>query len=49
MMAQEITTIQLKPDTRDKLFRRKFRKSYDTFLNELIDLYDQAETKKEVK
>src|SRR6266540_5253175 len=36
----EITTIQLTTETRDRMFRLKFRKTYDEFLRELCDLYD---------
>ncbi|MGQ0797375.1 MAG: DUF7557 family protein [Methanobacteriota archaeon] len=36
----EITTIQLTPDTRDRLYRLKFRQTYDEFLRELCDLYE---------
>jgi len=35
-----ITTIQLHTKTRDRLYKLKFRKSYDKFLNELCDMYD---------
>jgi len=39
---QEImkTSIQIGTDTRDRLYRLKFRKSYDKFLKELCDLYE---------
>lgn len=36
----EITTIQLKAETRDRLYRLKFRKTYDEFLRELCDVYE---------
>lgn len=39
---REITTIQLTPSTRDRLYRLKFRSTYDEFLNELCDLYESA-------
>lgn len=39
---KEITTIQLTPATRDRLYRLKFRQTYDEFLNELCDLYDRS-------
>ncbi len=39
---KEVTTIQLTPDTRDRLYRLKFRKTYDAFLDELCDLYEQS-------
>lgn len=38
----EVTTIQLTPDTRDRLYRLKFRKTYDEFLQELCDLYERS-------
>lgn len=40
---REITTIQLTPDTRDRLYRLKFRATYDEFLNELCDLYEASD------
>ena len=39
---KEITTIQLEPATRDRLYRLKFRSTYNEFLNELCDLYESA-------
>jgi hypothetical protein len=39
---KEITTIQLSPETRDRLYRLKFRSTYDEFLSELCDLYESA-------
>lgn len=39
---KEITTIQLTPVTRDRLYRLKFRSTYDEFLNELCELYESA-------
>jgi len=41
----DLTTIQLTTDTRDRLFRLKFRKTYDAFLQELCDLYEQSRSK----
>ncbi len=38
----EVTTIQLTPATRDRLYRLKFRQTYDEFLNELCDLYERS-------
>ncbi len=38
------TTIQLSPETRDRLYRLKFRRTYDQFLNELCDLYEEQGT-----
>jgi hypothetical protein len=37
------TSIQISPDTRDRLFRLKFRKTYDQFLSELCDMYEEKE------
>lgn len=37
------TSIQITPETRDRLFKLKFRRTYDQFLNELCDLYEGAE------
>jgi hypothetical protein len=39
---KEITTIQLTPATRDRLYRLKFRATYDVFLNDLCDLYERS-------
>lgn len=39
---KEVTTIQLAPETRDRLYRLKFRTTYDEFLNELCDLYERS-------
>lgn len=39
---KEVTTIQLTPKTRDRLYRLKFRNTYDEFLNELCDLYERS-------
>lgn len=35
------TSIQIRPETRDRLYKLKFRKTYDEFLNELCDLYEE--------
>ena len=39
------TSIQVTPLTRDRLYRLKFRKTYDQFLNELSDLYELSQSK----
>ncbi len=39
---KEITTIQLSPETRDRLYRLKFRSTYDEFLNDLCDVYERS-------
>jgi hypothetical protein len=40
----EITTIQVTPDTRDRLYRLKFRRTYDEFLRELCDVYERSQS-----
>ncbi len=40
---KDVTTIQLTPETRDRLYRLKFRATYDAFLNDLCDLYERSE------
>ncbi len=40
---KDLTTIQLTTQTRDRLYRLKFRKTYDVFLEELCDLYERSE------
>lgn len=37
----EKTSIQLTPETRDRLYRLKFRRTYDQFINELCDAYER--------
>ena len=39
---KDLTTIQLTTQTRDRLYRLKFRKTYDEFLIELCDLHDRS-------
>ncbi len=39
---KEVTTIQLSPKTRDRLYRLKFRETYDEFVNDLCDLYERS-------
>ena len=39
------TTIQLTAETRDRLYRLKFRKTYDEFLQELCELYEGSARK----
>ena len=36
------TTIQVSPRVRDRLYRLKFRQTYDEFLDELCDLYEET-------
>jgi len=42
----KVTTIQLEVSTRDRLYRLKFRKTYDEFLRELCDFYEQTHAEK---
>jgi len=41
--AQKLTTIQITPDTRDRLYRLKFRKTYEEFLREVCDRLEREE------
>jgi hypothetical protein len=38
-----ITTIQVNASTRDRLYKLKFRKTYDEYLNFLMDMYERLE------
>ncbi len=38
----KVTTIQVSESTRDRLYRLKFRRTYDEFLRELCDLYERS-------
>jgi len=40
-MVDEKTTIQITPRTRDRLYKLKFRRTYDQFLNELCEMYER--------
>jgi hypothetical protein len=42
-MKIEKTSIQISPETRDRLYKLKFRKTYDRFLSELCDMYEEWE------
>ena len=42
-MSEGKTTIQVNESTRDRLYRLKFRRTYDQFLNEVCDLYEEKE------
>ena len=42
---RDLTTIQLTTHTRDRLYRLKFRMTYDEFLQELCDRYEASESK----
>ena len=38
----QVTTIQVTTDTRDRLYRLKFRRTYDEFLRELCEMYEKS-------
>lgn len=38
----DLTTIQVTMSTRDRLYRLKFRRTYDEFLQDLCDLYEKT-------
>ena len=42
-MSEGKTTIQVTEATRDRLYRLKFRRTYDQFLMELCNLYEAVE------
>ncbi|MGD0057452.1 MAG: hypothetical protein ABSB83_06330 [Methanomassiliicoccales archaeon] len=42
-MKIEKTSIQVSPDTRDRLYKLKFRKTYDQFLSELCEMYEEKD------
>jgi len=39
---KDLTSIQISTGTRDRLYKLKFRKTYDEFLVELCDLYEES-------
>lgn len=41
----DLTTIQVTMGTRDRLYRLKFRKTYDEFLDGLCDLFEAQDRK----
>ena len=43
--AQKLTSIQISPETRDRLYRLKFRKTYEEFLREVCDRLEREEAK----
>ena len=43
--SQQLTTIQITPETRDRLYRLKFRKTYEEFLREVCDRLESEATK----
>jgi hypothetical protein len=40
------TSIQISPELRDRIYRLKFRRTYEQFLAELCDLYEEDERKR---
>lgn len=48
-MSSEKTSIQITPEVRDRLYRLKFRRTYDQFLVELCDLYEEKYTSNDQK
>ncbi len=44
---KDLTSIQLSTATRDRLYRLKFRKTYDEFLQELCDLFEESQEEEE--
>ncbi len=45
MPKKGITSIQISSDIRDRLYKLKFRKTYDEFLAELCELYEETHEK----
>lgn len=43
------TSIQISPETRDRLYKLKFRKTYEQFLSELCDMYEEKELEGDLK
>ena len=41
-----VTTIQVSTATRDRLYKLKFRKTYDEFLQDLCELYEREGAEK---
>jgi len=37
------TSIQVSPELRDRLYKLKFRKTYEQFLTELCDMFEENE------
>ncbi|QLH74002.1 MAG: hypothetical protein HPY73_00060 [Methanomassiliicoccales archaeon] len=46
MSDENKTSIQVSTELRDRLYRLKFRKTYEQFLRELCDLYEEKEATK---
>ncbi|MCE5296023.1 MAG: hypothetical protein LLG16_02830 [Euryarchaeota archaeon] len=47
MNDEKKTSIQVSPELRDRLYKLKFRKTYEQFLEELCDLYESNNESKE--
>jgi hypothetical protein len=43
---QAKTSIQISPELRDRIYRLKFRRTYEQFLSELCDLYEEEQSKR---
>lgn len=43
IMSEGKTTIQITEATRDRLYKLKFRRTYDQFLNELCDMFEESD------
>lgn len=43
MRKKKLTSIQVSTETRDRLYRLKFRKTYDEFLWELCELFESSQ------
>ncbi|MCK4949007.1 MAG: hypothetical protein KAS60_02805 [Thermoplasmata archaeon] len=43
MRKKKLTSIQVSTETRDRLYRLKFRKTYDEFLWELCELFERSQ------
>jgi predicted DNA-binding protein len=41
------TSIQVSPELRDRLYKLKFRRTYEQFLEELCDMYESKDQVKE--
>lgn len=42
------TSIQISPELRDRIYRLKFRRTYEQFLADLCDLYEEEEKKRTI-
>ncbi|MFQ6128747.1 MAG: BfmA/BtgA family mobilization protein [Thermoplasmata archaeon] len=44
-MKKKLTSIQISTETRDRLYKLKFRKTYDEFIRELCDFFENSQDK----